>query len=631
MNGNTGRIVRADLSSGEVVIESLPEALYRQYIGGSGLAAAYFRQYGDPAAGPLDPQAMLILMNGPFAGLRLSGASRNSVAGRSPLTGVWADASCGGWFAPALRYAGYDGIAITGQAAEPVWLNITDAGVALKSAKDLWGLATDETDRRLKAECGRTCRALTIGPAGENRVRYACILNEAHHAFGRAGFGAVMGAKRLKAVTVTTSRRQMALADPHGYEALRQTLKEQARESVTGQVLGDLGTAAKLEYQALCGDVPIRNWTSNLWPEMGEALTGSTLAETYLVGRHSCAYCRIACKRVVQVDEGPFAVSRGPGPEYETIAAFGSLLGSMDLAATCKAGRLCNQLGMDTISAGATIAWAMEAFAKKVLTPEDTGGIPLQWGDMPTVIDVVLPAMAHRRGPLGELLSLGSRAAARRIGHGSEEFTVHSKGLEAPMHDPRGGGHGLALAYAVSPRGACHVATSMLPVEAGACYYPEIGFTYELEPLTDVHKAEAAVVAAELGAIENSACFCQFADRDMTIGQWVDLFNTVAGYDWDAAAMMAAGRRVFYLKRLLNEGFGLTAADDDLSARLREPARDGEPEGVEIALDAMRDEFYRLMGLDSRRGIPTREALCACGMDDEAEQAWSAPATPVRG
>jgi len=167
----------------------------------------------------------------------------------------------------------------------------------------------------------------------------------------------------------------------------------------------------------------------------------------------------------------------------------------------------------------------------------------------------------------------------------------------------------------------------MLPMEAGACYYPEIGFTYELEPLTDVHKAEAAVVAAEMGAIENSACFCQFADRDMAIGQWVDLFNTVAGYGWDAAAMMAAGRRVFYLKRLLNEGFGLTAADDDLSARLREPARDGEPEGIEIALDAMKADFYRLMGLDAKRGIPTAEALCACGMTQEAERVWPAEVT----
>jgi len=619
---NTGKILQVDLTSGTTAVEHLPEVLYREYIGGSGLAAAYFWRHGNFSSGPLDPEAMLIFMNGPFAGLRLSGASRNSVAGRSPLTGAWADASCGGWFAPALRYVGYDGIVITGRSPEPAWLHITDADATLKSAQGMWGLGIEEAEKYLKVDGGRACRTLVIGPAGENQVPFACILNEAHHAFGRAGFGAVMGAKHLKAIVVATQRRQMTLADPERYEVLRQTLREQIRQSVTGQVLGELGTAAKLEYQALCGDVPIRNWTSNIWPEMGEALTGSTLAETYLVARRSCAYCRIACKRVVQIDEGPFAVPRGAGPEYETIAAFGPLLGSADLAAACKAGRICNQMGLDSISAGATIAWAMEAFEKKALTPADTGGITLEWGDMQTVVDLVLPAIAYRRGPLGELLSLGSRAAGHRIGKGTEAFTAQSKGLEAPMHDPRGGGHGLALAYAVSPRGACHVATSMLPMESGACYYPEIGFTHELEPLTDMHKAEAAVIAAELGAIENSACFCQFADRDMTIDQWVDLFNTVAGYDWDARAMMTAGRRVFYLKRLLNKAFGLTAADDDLPPRLREPARDGEPEGIEIALDSMKAEFYRRMGLDSRRGIPTKDALCACGMAEEAARVW---------
>jgi aldehyde:ferredoxin oxidoreductase len=622
MTGSTGKIIRVDLSRQAISVERLPADMYRRYIGGSGLAAAYFWEHGDPSIDPLAPEAMLIFMNGPFAGLRISGASRSSVAARSPLTGAWADASCGGWFAPALRYAGYDGVVITGKAEKPTLLMIQKDHVELADAQSIWGLEIDKADNAIKAERGKFCRTLIIGPAGEARVRFANILNEAHHAFGRAGFGAVMGSKNLKALAVSAPKYQMTLADPGKYAALKKTLNEQVRNSVAGMVLGELGTAAKLEYQALCGDVPIRNWTSNIWEEMGEAMTGDVLTETYLTGRRSCAFCSIACKRVVSVNEGPFAISPGPGPEYETIVSFGALLGSKDLAAACKAGRVCNELGMDTISAGATIAWAMEAFEKGALSLEDTQNLSLQWGDMDTVIHTLLPKIARREGGLGNLLADGSVAGARKIGGGSMQYTTHSKGLEAPMHDPRGGGHGLALAYAVSPRGACHVATITLPMENGACYYPEIGFEYELEPATDEHKAEAVQTAAEMGCIENSACFCQFADREMSIGQWVDLFNSVAGYGWTAEEMMRAGRRVYFLKRLLNNLFGLTPQDDTLPPRLLEPARDGEPEGIVIQFEKMKAAFYKLMEFDLEKGIPTRKALADCGMAAEADRVW---------
>jgi aldehyde:ferredoxin oxidoreductase len=355
---------------------------------------------------------------------------------------------------------------------------------------------------------------------------------------------------------------------------------------------------------------------------MADALTGSTLTEKYLTNRSACAYCAIACKRVVEVRGGPFAIPKGPGPEYETIVAFGSLLGSMDLAAACKAGRMCNDLGLDTISAGAAIAWAIEAFERGHITLEDTDGIALHWGDMRTVIDLVLPKIAAREGRLGAMLAEGSVASAKRTGKGSMGYTAHSKGLEAPMHDPRGGGHGMALTYAMSARGACHVADPMLFFEMGACYYPEIGFEYELEPKTDEYKAETAVISVAVGAIENSACFCQFADREVSIPEWVELFNTVAGYGWDHHDMMKAGRRVFYLKRLINYRYGLTAQDDTLTERLLEPARDGEPEGIAMNFDGMKARFYDLMGMDSVKGIPTKQTLLNYDMAEEAAKVW---------
>ncbi|TAL39302.1 MAG: hypothetical protein EPN93_01835 [Spirochaetes bacterium] len=622
MKANTGKIIRADLTSGKVTIETLPEDYYLKFIGGSGLAAKYFWEKGDFKADALSSEAMLIFMNGPFAGLKLSGASRNSVAGRSPLTGHWADSSCGGYFAPELRFAGYDGLVITGKASTPSILLIEDDTISILDGSAYWGKGIDQVNRDLKEKYGKTYRTLVIGPAGENLVKYAAILNEGHHAFGRAGFGALMGSKNLKAIVLKASKKEMSIADPEKYEALRKELNPKLKEALAASVLGENGTAANLEGGMYAGDVPIKNWTSNFWEEMGDALGGPTLSEKYLTKHGACAFCAIACKRVVEVKEGPYAVDEGPGPEYETIVAYGALMGSMDLAATCKANRVCNDLGMDTISSGVTIAWAMEAFEKGDLTKDDCDGIELKWGDLATVIDKVLPALAKREGKLGALLAEGSVAAAEKTGKGSIDYTTQSKGMEAPMHDPRGGGHGMALTYAVGARGACHVADPMLFVEMGACYWPEIGFEFNLEPKTDENKPESAVISIAMGALENSACFCQFADREMSIGDWLDLFNLVPGYNWEIADMMSAGRRIYYLKRLLNFKFGLTAADDALTPRMLEPARDGEPEGIEMNFTGMKEKFYALMDMDPEKGIPSRSALEEYGLNEEAAGVW---------
>jgi len=622
MFGNTGKIIEVNLTTGAVEHKNLPEEYYKKYIGGSGLAAKLFWDRGNFSADPLAPEAMLVFMNGPCAGLKMSGASRNSVAGRSPLTGVWGDSSCGGYFAPELRYSGYDGIIITGKAADPTLLVIQGDKVALEAAAAYWGKGIETVNAELKAAYGKDARTILIGPAGEKLVKFANIMNEAHHAFGRAGFGAVMGSKNLKGIVVKAVKKEMTIADPAAYEKLRKEVNPALKEALAAVVLSENGTAANLEGGMVNGDGPVKNFTSNYNEEMGASLTGSELTDRYLVKRGACAFCGIACKRVAEVKEGPWKTPEGPGPEYETIVAFGSLLNSGDLAATVKVNRLCNDYGIDTISCGMTIAWAMEAFEKGHLTKTDTDGVEIHWADLETVITAIVPAIAQRKGNLGGLLAEGSVAAAKKIGKGSIDYTCHSKGLEAPMHDPRGGGHGLALTYATSPRGACHVATPMLFMEMGACYWPEIGFEYELEPMTDENKPESAVTSWEMGSIENSACWCQFADREMKIDQWVDLFNTVAGYGWDTAEMLRAGRRVFYLKRLINSRFGLTAKDDDLTPRMLEPAADGQPEGIEVNLSGMKDRFYELVGFDPDKGIPTRETLSEFGMAEEAAAVW---------
>jgi len=621
MNGNTGKIADINLSTGIVKILELPVDTYRRYIGGSGLAARIFWDRADFSADPLSPEAILILMNGPLTGIKLSGVSRMNATARSPLTGGIAESSCGGHFPPALRLAGFDGLILSGRAKRPSVLLIENESVSVRDAGNLWGMGVLECTRELKKTYGKKSTSLVIGPAGENGVPFACILNEAHHAFGRCGMGAVMGAKNLKALVVQSGSGTLSLADPDRIKSLTREFNPRIKDYLISQVLHDYGTSGNLEGHMYDGDVPMRNWTSSYDEEMASALTGSTLSETYLKKTATCAYCAVACKRIVQVDEGPFAVEEGPGPEYETVVAFGCLQGSPDLAAVCKAARICNDLGMDTISAGATIAWAMEAYEKGHLTNEQTDGISLKWGDMETVVNRILPAMAARSGKLGALLSMGSAAAARAIGGQSIEYTAQSKGLEAPMHDPRGG-HGHAVAYAVSPRGACHVQTAMHFMETGACNYPEIGFEFDLEALTHEKKAETMVLAAAIGSIENSACLCQFADRSLTLPEIVELINAAAGYGYDVSSMMEAGLRIFHLKRCINYRFGLNASNDDLTPRLKEPACDGYTAGIEINFEEMKNKFYELMEFDPAMGVSSRGRLVALGLIEEAKFIW---------
>ncbi len=624
MKGNTGVIAVIDLTAASVGALYCPGEVYTRFIGGSGLAAKIYSDRADFSLDPFSPESLLMFINGPLAGLRMSGASRTCAAARSPLTGTFADSSCGGYFAPALKHQGYDGLLITGRAGAPSCLLIDEGSVTIEDARDLWGKGNYETSRRLKERYGQKSTALTIGPAGENAVLYACILNDAHHAFGRCGLGAVMGSKMIKAIVITGKKHvEPRFADETGLKELAKKVTPGIREAMISMVLRDFGSAGNLEGHIYTGDVPIRNWQSNFNEEMGEALTGSTLSEKYLTGRRTCAYCAVGCKRMVRVDEGPYAIPESPGPEYETIAAFGTMLDSADLAAACKANYLCNDLGMDSITAGATIAWAMEAWEKGHLTPGQTGGTALRWGDMETVVNTVLPAIAAKKTSLGRLLARGSARAAAEIGNDALAYTAQSKGLEAPMHDPRGGGHGHALAYAVSPRGACHVATAMHFMETGACNYPEIGFEFDLEAMTHEKKPETMVLAAALGMIENSACLCQYADRSLTIQDMADLLNAAAGYGLTVATLMEAGARIFHLKRCLNYRLGFRAGDDSLTPRMLEPARDGEPAGIRIEFDQMKASFYRLMEMDPEKGVATKDRLNRLDLAEEAGRIWT--------
>jgi len=603
--GNMGKVLEIDLSSREVEEIELDEEIYKKYIGGSGLAAWLLADRGDLEAEPLDPEAVLIFACGPMAGTGFSGTSRLSACARSPLTGIWGQASCGGDFAPELKRCGYDALILKGKAEEPSYLLLGDDSAEVLPASDLWGKDTYEATDELKEKYGKQHRTLVIGPASENGVPFGCIGNDYGHYFGRAGMGTVMASKNLKAIVAKGSKKA-TYKDPEKVKEMGKTLRAQMEESVFSTVVGTFGTAANLEAKMYEGDVPCKNWSMGLWEEGAQTLSGIAMSDTILVDRETCRGCLVKCKRVVEVTEEPYDFPKGPGPEYETIGTFGTMLLNPSLPAVAKANWICNRLGMDTITCGATIAWATECFEEGIMKPEDYDGIKLSWGDIDTVIDL-LPKIAAKEGKLGQLLAKGSRAASEEVGGGSEAFLTDSKGLEAPAHDPRCN-WGDGLAYAVSIRGACHVSNTTFLLEWGAIEYPEIGLDKNYQGMSAEHKAEAAAKTADLGCISNSACWCEFPGASLTIPQWVELFNAVAGYDYDIDALMKAGARIWYLQRCLGHIWGATSEDDRLGERIMMPLEDGMTAGSVPDMETMLAEFYEIRDL-GEDGVPSSEVL----------------------
>ena len=617
MFGNTGKVLEVDLSSGQIETLELEEDIYKKYIGGVGLAAKLLFDRGNLDADPLDPDTLLIFATGPMAGTGMYGTSRFSVGARSPLTGIWGQASCGGNFGPELSRCGYDAVIFKGKADKPVSLVIGDETAEIVDAGDLWGKDVYETTDILKEKYGKQEKILAIGPAAENGVPFGSITNDYGHHFGRAGMGTVMASKNLKAIAAKGDMKS-EFADPEGFKEFWQnTVRPQIEENIFCNALKAFGTAANMELKMMEGDVPTRNWSVGSWMEGPETLSGITMADTIRTDTASCRGCAVKCKPVVKVDEGPYQTPEGPGPEYETIGTFGTMMMNPSLEAVAKANDLCNRLGMDTMTCGSTIAWAMDCYEAGILKPEDYDGIKLEFGDIDTPL-ALLPKIAAKEGKLAQLLAMGSRKASTEIDAGSEKFLTDSKGLEAAMHDPRCN-WGDGLAYAVSVRGACHVSNVTFLWEWGAIEYPEVGLDMLFQAQSAEHKAFGTAVTTDMGSIFNSACWCEFPGASLTLTQWVEAFNLVAGYGYDIDSMMEAAARVWFLQRALGNIWGATGEDDRIGERIMTPVDDGMIAGSVPDMETMLKEFYELRGL-SADGRPTREALAKYGLEDVAEK-----------
>lgn len=599
-----------DLASAVSSIFEVGRDVLQGYPGGSSLAAKLFLETYNFKADPLSAENPLMIMTGPLAASGFPGTSRFTVCARSPQTTIWGESSCGGTFGPELKRAGFDGAIITGKSAKPVYLSIIDGIAELKDAAELWGRDVYETTDALKRAVP-DCKVLAIGPAGENLVKYASIGNDKGHFIGRTGMGAVMGSKNLKAIVARGSGKINKFDEASFKEIHKNALREIKDSNLAGS-LRSMGSDAGMDLGMMTGDVPIKNWTVGEDFDLSASLGGPTMAEKYLVKPHACANCPIACKRVIRVEEGAFATEEGPGPEYETCCTFGTMIMNPDLAGVIKANELCNRYGMDTISCGATIAMAMELFEKGIIGTDKTNGLELGWGKIEEVLKL-LPLIAQRTG-IGDILAEGSALAARHFGESASEAAVQVKGLELPMHDPRGF-HGMGLAYMMSNRGACHLQHMVMAAEQGMASWPQL---FEMEESytgpTSQGKARLVFNAENYGVLANSLCICHYVAYVVPPELIRDAFNTVTGFDMNFTDLLKCGMREWVLKRGINNLLGVRAADDVLPKRVLTPLAEGAAAGSVPDMDALKSEYYAIRGLNSD-GVPGRELLMELGLE----------------
>jgi aldehyde:ferredoxin oxidoreductase len=618
VDGYTGKILKVDLTKGTTEVETPDELFYRRYIGGAGLIAYYLLAEMDPDVDPLGPDNLLIFAGGPITGVPIAGGGRSAVGGKSPLTGGYGESDVGGFFGAEMRRAGFDAVVIRGQAASPVYLWLRDGEAEIRPADHLWGMTTGDTQAAVQEELGeRTARMALIGPAGEKLVRYAAVINDLKHAAGRTGMGAVMGSKKLKCV-VARGRAPVPVADKEGVQALAKHMSTNWKEMAWS--MHDLGTPGGLTGLHKQGKLPTRNFQDGQF-EGNEKIGGEAIRDTVLIDRGGCYACPIRCKRVVEVNDEDYQVDPlYGGPEYETLGALGSVCGVDDLRAICKANEISNAYGMDTISVGMVVAFAMECFENELLTVEDTGGLELRFGNGKAMVEMV-QQIADRQG-LGDLLAEGSTLAAEKIGGGAEAFVINTHGQPFPMHECRSR-HGQALGYAVSPTGADHMHNMWDeglvrdPVGEG---WASMG-VYTAVPATELNaaKVHAYTVTANMKWLDNSLGLCMFIP--WSTEQKVEIIRAITGWQTNLWELLKTGERLVTMMRLFNMRCGWTRADDVLPARMAEYHRSGSVTEEPVTPEALSEavtQFYGMMGWDPESGMPTEPRL------HELEIAWVA-------
>jgi aldehyde:ferredoxin oxidoreductase len=602
-----GKILRVNLSDGEVSTETIDPQTAKDYLGGRGWAIKYLSAEVDPKIEPLSPENKLIFATGPLTSTPTPTGNRYMVVTKSPLTGALSNSNSGGVFPTEMKRTGFDMFIIEGAAEAPVYLWIDHQQVEIRTADHIWGKDVHATEDILLAETNHKARVACIGPAGERMVKIASIMNDKHRAAGRSGVGAVMGSKNLKAVVVR-GQNEPQLAEPEKMKKLNLKVQRQVGGDIKkGSALREYGTAYVPQVTNALGIFPSYNFRTGVFPGV-DNIDGPTLTDNYLQRPKPCFKCPIACGRDTKVEEHPYE-GEGEGPEYETIMAIGSSCGVDNLAAVTKANYLCNELGLDTISAGMTVSCAMEMYADGILTDDITEG-PLEFGDADRMI-ALIKQTAYRQG-FGDQLAEGSYRLADSYGH--PEYSITAKKLEFPGYDPRGS-KGMGLLYATSNIGASHM--------AGDTAYTEVfGVPEKTDPLTIEGKAALVKQFEDIFAVIDATGLCVFLALRYLFSDTLALFpepltdflNYATGAGYTQESLMEAGDRIYNLERLFLLEAGLSKADDTLPKRmLEEPMPEGPAKGHVVELDQMLAEFYQLRGWDEN-GVPTTEKLEQLGI-----------------
>ncbi len=614
--GYNGKLLRVDLSAGKFATEPLDESFCRRYIGGAGFIIHYLLKEVKAETDALSPDNKLIFATGPLTGISLGGSARHAVGAKSPLTGGIAKSEAGEWWGPQLKRSGFDALILEGKAESPVYLWIHDGEVEIRDARGLWGKETKETQEAIRSEIGNeNARVAMIGPAGENLVRFACIMHGPFDAAGRGGLGAVMGSKNLKAVAVA-GQKAPSIVDTEGVRKVSAWLRENL-DLLKG--FSDFGTGGGMERFEEVGNLPSHNFGRGSFPDVSR-ISAPTMKQTIGVGMEGCFACPVRCKKIVELKE-PYQVDRAyGGPEYETIGAIGSCCGVDDLAAVARGNALCNAYSLDTISTGVTIAFAMECYEKGLLGKGDTGGIDLRFGNAEAMLETI-ELIAYRKG-IGELLAEGSAKAAEKIGKGAKELAMQVKGLEIPMHEPRLS-KGLGLGYMVNPHGADHMASMIDVLMSGfgekPAMIPGDAIPLGLEPTsledggpkkTAYHKVHQCK-----RFLFDCLVVCQFLPY--SYNQIVQLVTAVTGWETSVMEQIRVAERVLTMCRLFNIKAGFTADDDRLPDRFFKPTQDGALKDKSLDIEEMEKAkryYYYLMGWDEN-GKPTAEKLEELGIE----------------
>lgn len=619
------RILEVDLSNRSVTTKVLPGETYRLYPGGSALGVYLLLKGMKPGIDPLSEENMLVFTVSALTGLPISGISRLTVTAKSPLTGTVGDSQSGGFFPSYLKSNGWDAVVFYGKASTPVYLFIDGDKAEIRDAHAIWGKVTGEAEEIIKEDLGRKdVEIAQIGPAGEKLVRFACIINMCNRANGRNGMGAVMGSKNLKALVVRKTKAAEAY-DKERFRELAAGVKQRLEENATVAGLGRYGTDGDLAGFHSEGFLPTKNWTSGYFPEGAEKITGTTMYETILKERDTCFACAVRCKRVVEVP-GVIDPLYG-GPEYETCATFGSYCGVSDLETIALANQLCNMYGLDTISCGATIAFAMECYEKGLINDTDTNGIELRFGNS-NVVPAMVGKIAKREG-FGDLLAEGSLRAARAIGPEAVNLSISVKGQELPAHMPQFK-PSVGLVYAVNPFGADHQSSEhdvflvMPPDSRERQRLAQIGIWkgYDNPFVLDNEKVRFALESQKYFSVLDTLCLCQFvwgpAWELYGPDDMVDLCRYGIGWDTSLHELMLAGERRINMMRFFNAREGFDKKDDRLPDRLFEPFKDGPSKGISLNRDmfeSAKEAYYQLAGWDRNTGNPTEVSLKRLSLD----------------